>query len=488
MAKTNGLREPLPQPALFPFGPGGIDELFDAGLRDHPGRVALIDGDRTWTWEQLHDAVASAAAPLPIGEIQLAPQGNSAELIIAALAIMYADGIWATNAGEKSPDVNALHDEFLVEPGQQLPTTRFNLPAAIAYTSGTTGSPKAVVHSQQGLLLPGLVSVEVEPPTDGERIGTPLDLTIANVFVLGPLSALLRGSTFVVMKKPYVTGLAEDIAAHGITRLFAVPTMAHDLAALAAVDPTVVAQLSSLDRVILGGSGAEPEMITNFTERFGVRPTLSYGLSEAPTGVARESLDDPIGSRRGFPLPHVEVIVVDPESGGERPIGSVGEVCILPARSGPWAGVWTGALGYLFEPDRTDAAFRGELLHTGDTGTIDRDGAVSIMGRLGNLIVRGAKNIDPVAIEAHAKSLAGVADAAAVGVPDDRLGEIVGLAVVVDGEWDSLDLAEAALTVEERTSASIDAVVIVDELPRNAMGKVDRAALRARFTPDTHLP
>ena len=479
MALPNGLRDPLPQPAPFPFGPSSISEIFDEGLRDFPDRLALIDGEQTWTWRGLHDAVADAAEGLPVGEIQGAPRGNSAELVITALAIMHAGGVWAANPPEDGPEARALHDWFWRDPGDEPAPP--NGPAALAFTSGTTGTPKAVLHSEHSLLLPALVSADVEPPAPNERIGTPLDLSIANVFVLGPISALVRGSTFVVMKRRYVSALVEDIAAYGVTRLFAVPTMVHDLIELSDAEPELRTQLRSLDRIILGGSGANPATIATFTEAFGLRPTLSYGLSEAPTGVVRESLDDPIGSRRGFPLPHVEPIVIDPETGGELPVGSVGEICLLPARTGKWAGVWTGTLGYLNQPDRTEDLFHGSRMHTGDLGSIDADGAVSVTGRIGNLIVRGGKNIDPTEVERDAKQMRGVVDAVAVGVPDDRLGHIVGLAIVVEPELDELDTAEIVMAFDDVQLC--DAMVIVEDLPRNAMGKVLRNNLIPLFTP-----
>jgi len=264
---------------------------------------------------------------------------------------------------------------------------------------------------------------------------------------------------------------------------------------------------NSLDRVVLGGSGSDPEPLREFEKRFGVRPTMSYGLSETPTGVVRESLDDPIGSGRGFPLPHIEVVIVDPETGGELSVGDEGEVCIRAASSGAWANCWTGTLGYLGEPDRTAALFQGGLLHTGDRGRLDLDGALSVTGRLNDLIIRGGKNIDPRAIEAAAIASPAVSAAGVVGIADDRLGQIVGLALVLESghdldsldpdfldahdldslDPDFLDAAEIAMETGEGAGSPIDAVVILDELPRNVMGKVDRVALVSLFGPETRL-
>jgi long-chain acyl-CoA synthetase len=232
--------------------------------------------------------------------------------------------------------------------------------------------------------------------------------------------------------------------------------------------------LESLNRVIVGGSGAAPDLLEAFTTRFGLRPTLSYGLSEAPTGVVRESLDDPIGSGRGFPLPHVVVEIVDSE-GAPVLVGESGEICLRPAVSGPWARTWTPTLGYLAEPERTAELFRGGLLHTGDVGHLDSDGALSVKGRLSNLIVRGGMNVDPTAVEKALTDDASVADAVVVGVSDDRLGQRVG-AVVVAEEGQIVDRAHLRESVRQALSSHAvpDVIITAHGLSRTEMGKVVR--------------
>ena len=279
------------------------------------------------------------------------------------------------------------------------------------------------------------------------------------------------------MSRTWAEGFADDAETNAVTRTFVVPTMLHDLVASNTVSPD---RLATLDRVIVGGSGAAPELLREFHDRFGVRPTLSYGLSEAPTGVVRESLDDPIGSGRGFPLPHLTV----------ETRSDTGEICLRPTAVGPWAGSWTGTLGYLGEPERTAALFDGDCLLTGDLGTIDADGALSVTGRTSSLIIRGGKNIDPTEIEARLCTLDGISDALCVGVDDERLGERVACLIVPSSETSEvtgLGDAEPATALAEATGSPIDLVAIVEALPRNAMGKLDRGAGLARFTgSDTH--
>lgn len=455
-------------PAPFPFGPSSIAHILDAGVANYPERVALIDGDRSWTYLQLDEAVAGVLDRFE--EAETCVQGaveSSADLVISVLAGFRAGTCWIASTNGESIDAAPLLRDA-PEAGDAAALA--HAPAAIALTSGTSGQPKKVVHSQHSLLLPALVSVDEEAPKAGERIGSPLDLRIANVMVLGPFSAFVRGSTFVVMRRRFATGIAEDIATHGVTRLLAVPTLAYDLALSPDVEP---AQLQSLDRVILGGSGGDPDMQRRFSERFGVRPTLSYGLTEAPTGVVRESLADPIGSGKGHPLPHVAVVIVDPDSGRELPAGSVGEVCLRPATEGRWANTWTGTLGYLGDPDATALLYRGAMLHTGDLGSIDSEGRVAITGRLSNLIVRGGRNVDPTAVRHSLLADSRVARAEVVGFPDERLGQAIGAAVVLkDGETIDADALRISLRQARPDIPKADAIVIVDDLPRNQMGKV----------------
>lgn len=453
-----------PRPAAFPFGPPSLAELLDVGSQDYPDRLALIDGDRTWTYRELRDDVLETAGELAPGGFSYWPVESSAELIISVLAGFRSGHGWIASRAPQNLDTSALATSV------SAPSIDPQDPAVVAFTSGTTGEPKRVVHSQHSLLLPCLVSIAVEPPQPEERIGTPLDLRIANVMVLGPLSAFARGSTYVVMRRRYATGISQDIAAHGVTRLLAVPTLAYDLAASSEVDPE---QLQTLDRVILGGSGGDPDTQQRFFDRFGVRPTLSYGLSEAPTGVVRESLADPIGSRKGHPLPHVEVVIADPETGSERPIGEVGEVCLRSASAGPWAGTWTGTLGYLGQPELTERLFRDGLLHTGDMGATDTEGRISITGRLSQLIIRGGENVDPESIRRALVLDPTVADAHVVGYPDDRLGQRIGAAVVVaDGAEFDPGAIQARLAENGPDVSFPDRLVLLEEIPRNQMGKV----------------
>lgn len=507
--ETSGLIE-HPRPAPYPFGPTSIATILDEGLADHPDRLALIDGERAWSWAELDVAVSRVAGGIVPGEQLWWSLGNCAEVVIGALATFRAGAIWIgrtakdprAQLGELAEQIGAVRlidsVESLPSGENERPIVDPTAPALITFTSGTTGRAKIVVHSQRNMLWPGLISAELEPAAVDERIGTPLSLTIANILALGPLSALLRGSTTVIMRRTFASGFAEDVERDCVTRTFLVPTIVHDLVEDSGVRPHM---LRSLDRVVVGGSGADPRLLWDFLERFDVRPTLSYGLSEAPTGVVRESLDDPIGTKRGFPLPHVAIDIVG-ANGAVLPPGSVGEICLRPSTLGRWANTWTPTLGYAGEPERTAELFRAGRLHTGDLGRLDADGALSVTGRMSDLIIRGGKNIDPIEVEAHLMELPFVKETLVVGIPDERLGQRVGALIVIaegspsggaragDVDADSLDFVEMAMAFEEEggfeysEALPIDKIALVNELPRNVMGKVIRAVPREFLGPD----
>ncbi|MGI9608521.1 MAG: class I adenylate-forming enzyme family protein [Acidimicrobiales bacterium] len=468
--------------APYPVGPSTIAQVLDHGLTAHPERIALVDGDRSWTWSSLDLIVAEVSGTLNRGDVIAWSLPNSAEMVIGFLATMRTGAVWVglpskLSAEERTARTDRAGADRLIadldiprDPSLPRPDASIHphAPAAIAFTSGSTGRPKAIVHSQRSLLGPAAVSLHTEPPSDGERIGTPLDLAILNVMVLGPLSAFVRGSAFVVMRSTRPADLAVDVSRHRITRAFVVPTILHDFVESDVPDGS----LASLDRIVAGGSGADPELQQRFARRFGVRPTQSYGLSEAPTGVARESLDDPIGSGRGLPLPHVQLRIGESE-----------EIVVEPSAFGVWAGTFTPMLGYLDDAAETARTLVGDALHTGDTGSLDPDGALRVTGRLSDKIVRGGANIDPVTVERAVLQTPGVRDVAIVGVPDDRLGEVVGALVVVD-DGSTVDAAaiEATCIAALSRSEVPSLIVLATEIPRNAMGKPDRAAVRGAIT------
>jgi acyl-CoA synthetase (AMP-forming)/AMP-acid ligase II len=216
-----------------------------------------------------------------------------------------------------------------------------------------------------------------------------------------------------------------------------------------------------------------------YRDRFGHDVVIGYGLTEAPASVAQEDADGPRPrGATGRALPHVQLRILD-DGGVEVPTGVEGEICVAPSPEGPWRGVWSPFLGYWRRPDATRASLRGGVLHTGDIGYLDGDGHLYVTGRSNDVILRGGANVYPAEVERVILEVDGVEDVAVVAVADERLGEVpaavltVRAGAAVDGDAVIAHCREYLARYKVPVS-----VTVVDRLPRNAMGKVDRPATR----------
>lgn len=517
--ETTGLvrREP---PRPYPIGPGTIAALLDDPVEHFGDRIALIDDDRRWTFTELDrsvDRAAAALASLGVGPGDRVAWSlpNCAEVPIGFLATQRLGAVWlgintALAAPEKAHLLNdsepslwitdtdtaaaesrfsgtalaasAYNDAVLTADPADAPRPRIDphAPAAIAYTSGTTGAPKGAVHSQHNLLWPGLITVHTHPPKPTDRQGTPLAHTILNVLILGVVSAWTRGTTGVVLHRGDPEGFCAEVARHRLTRTALVPTQLHDLVHSDRVDPT---DLASFESILVGGAATPAVTRRAFAEKFNIRALMGYGLSEAPTGIVRESIDENIDdSATGYGLDLIEIVIVD-GTGKELPAGRTGEICVRPAASGPWAGCWTPTLGYWRRPDATRNLLRGNVLHTGDVGELDRNGRLAVSGRRSDLILRGGANVSPAEVEKVLLDHPDVVDAVVYGIADERLGERVAAAIVAGASHPDLKQLRAHLARHLARYKIPDQIRLLDELPRNSMGKVSKSGLRAHGDP-----
>jgi acyl-CoA synthetase (AMP-forming)/AMP-acid ligase II len=369
----------------------------------------------------------------------------------------------------------------VVRDGRRVPLAVIDphAPAAIAYTSGTTGFPKGAVHSQHNMLWPGADGRDNDPGPPDERHGVVLPLTLLNLMILGPLFAWAKGTTCVCVDRTDPIGLRDWIARTRITRMTFAPTIVHDLLR----HPDVaVTDLVSLRRPECGGSSTPNALRQLFLERFGAPVLTGYGLTEAPTAVAREMPgDDLLAGSSGMPFAPCDVVVID-ENGQPVAANTEGEICVRARADGPWAGVYTPFLGYWNRPLATEHALRGDLLHTGDIGLLDEAGRVFVKDRMNDVVIRGGANVYPAEVERVLHEHPAVAACAVLGVPDERLGERV-VAVVQPAAGASVDPVELAAycrsllaryKVPERWA-------FVDDFARTPMGKIPKAPLRALF-------
>ena len=349
--------------------------------------------------------------------------------------------------------------------------------AAIAYTSGTTGNPKGVMHSQHNALLPGAVAVARGSYDADDVFLCVQPLTILNLQVLNPLTTVQALATCAIADRHDPVSLARWIKQEAVTHFAVVPTVAYDLLTHPEVHPD---DLATVIKPRVGGAAMPEAVKLLFEERFGVKPATSYALTEGPTLVTRQDPNLPIieGSC-GRPLPHIQVEVLD-DHGQPVPTGEVGEICFGPRHDGPWAGVYRTMLGYWDRPELSAETLRGGLVRSGDLGRFDADGELYIVERRSQLIIRGGNNIYPAEIERVLGADSRVAECCVVGRPDHRLGEAVvafvqpATGVDVGGE-DLVALCRANLAPYKVP----DEVCFVEAFPRSPLGKIARARVQA---------
>jgi malonyl-CoA/methylmalonyl-CoA synthetase len=346
-------------------------------------------------------------------------------------------------------------------------------PGLILYTSGTTGPPKGAVISRRALAadLDGLAAVWRW--TAADVVAHSLPLNHAHGLVLGLLGPLRLGGATMLLGRFDPAGVG--VALRGpATMYFGVPTMYRRLRAAAEADPELAAALGSA-RLLVSGSAALPAAEHEALERLtGQRVVERYGMTETLITIAAH--DD--GPRRpgqvGHPIPGVEIRLVDDDGvplAGEDP-EEIGEIEVRGA---------TLFDGYLDLPAATAASFHDGWFRTGDLASRDTDGSVAILGRrAGDLIKSGGYRIGAGEIEAALLTHPDVAEAAVTGEPDPDLGErVVAWVVAADGRSPTAaDLTSQAESLLARHKQPRE-FRFLDQLPRNDLGKVQKARLSA---------
>lgn len=343
--------------------------------------------------------------------------------------------------------------------------------AVIIYTSGTTGRPKGaeITHSNLSANLAALHSAWGWRSDDVLLHALPI-FHVHGLFV-ALLGALYAGATALLMRSfdPQKTLLT--LVERECTVFMAVPTIHRRLLAVPEADKF---DLSGM-RLITSGSDRLPdELFTGFQRAFGYTLLERYGMSET-----NMNMSNPLeGERRigsvGRPLPGVEARVVDPETGELLPEGQVGEVQIR----GPHV-----FKGYWGRPEVTAEAFTSDgWLHTGDLGFREPDGYYTLCGRAKDLIITGGMNVYPPEVERVLAEHPDVSASAVIGCPDREWGERV-TAVVVCRQGRAIGAEALIEFCRERLAPykSPKGVFFREDLPRNAMGKVQKAILRAEL-------
>ena len=350
------------------------------------------------------------------------------------------------------------------------------------YTSGTTGFPKGVMLSSRNIVNNGEALGAGIGLTDADRLCLCVPLFHCFGCVIGVLGAYTHGACLCPIETFDPKRVLETVHRERCTALYGVPTMF--LAELEHPDFDKFDLTSLRTGVMAGSLCPEPLMRRVVDQMHMPEVTIAYGLTEASPGITLTPRDARLDLRCqtvGVVLPELEVKIIDPATGEERPAGERGELCCRG---------YNVMKGYYNNPDATAKAIDADgWLHSGDEASIDADGYVRITGRIKDLIIRGGENISPKEIEDCLRDHPSVADAYVYGLPDDFFGEIVAAAVRLRSEEVRLkaDTANGGRIEQELILWCADRLArykvpkyirLVTDFPMTASGKIQKYKLR----------
>jgi len=340
--------------------------------------------------------------------------------------------------------------------------------ACIVYTSGTTGRSKGAMLSHANIGSNALVLHRYWRWRHGDVLVHALPIFHVHGLFVACHGALLSGSPMLWLAKFDPTAVIERLPR--ATVFMGVPTMYVRLLD----DERFDARATRNMRLFVSGSAPLlPETFRRFEERTGRRILERYGMSETAMLTSNPYDGERVAGTVGLPLPGVQVRVVD-EQGVACAVGDIGAIQVRGANV--FSGYWR-------MPEKTREEFTDDgFFRTGDMGSWDANGYLSIVGRSKDLIITGGFNVYPKEIESYLDEIDGVVESAVIGVPHRDFGEAV-VAVVVRAPGAKLDERELVAALKGRIASFKvpKRVHVVDELPRNTMGKVQKNVLRERF-------
>ena len=341
--------------------------------------------------------------------------------------------------------------------------------AAILYTSGTTGRSKGAMLSQNNLLSNAEVLVQEWRFDSSDVLLHALPIFHTHGLFVASNVVMLSGGSMI-----FLPGFKTDEAIKWLpkaTTMMGVPTFYTRLLDT----PAFTRELVSHMRLFTSGSAPLlAETHKQFEERTGHRILERYGMTETNMNTSNPYDGDRRAGTVGMPLPGVEVIITDPQTGEQLPEGEPGMIEVR----GP-----NVFKGYWQMPEKTREELRENgFFITGDIGVIDQDGYVSIVGRQKDLIITGGYNVYPKEIELILDEQPGVLESAVVGVPHPDFGEAV-VAVLIAKPGETIDQAaiKAAMELQLAKFKQPKHIAVIDDLPRNTMGKVQKNLLRQQF-------
>jgi fatty-acyl-CoA synthase len=355
----------------------------------------------------------------------------------------------------------------------ELPECQFDDPINIQYTSGTTGFPKGATLSHSNILNNGYFVAEGCRYTEADRVCIPVPFYHCFGMVMGNLGCTTHGACMVIPEAAFdPVATLRAVQEERCTSLYGVPTMF--IAELSELERHPF-DLSSLRTGIMAGSPCPIETMRRVVDEMHMEEvTICYGMTETSPVSTQTGADDPLDKRVGTVgriHPHVEIKVVDPETGHIVGREQPGELCTRG---------YSVMLGYWEEPEKTDEVLdRARWMHTGDLAVMDEDGYLRIVGRIKDMVIRGGENLYPREVEEFLYGHPDVADVQVVGVPDARYGEELMAWIVPRGGADIDRDAIAEFCDGKIARHKVPRyVATVDEFPMTVTGKVQKYKLR----------
>ena len=341
------------------------------------------------------------------------------------------------------------------------------------YTSGTTGFPKGVMLTHRNILNNGFYIGEGQKLTPDDRVVLPVPFFHCFGCVLGVMANLTHRSTMIIVEDFNASLVLQAIHKERATAVYGVPTMF--IAELNHPDFDQY-DLTSLRTGIMAGSPCPPETMREVMDKMHMTEiTICYGLTETSPVFTQTTVDDDIEHKCetvGRKHEPVLVKIVDPDTGRVCGVGEPGELCCKG---------YNVMKGYYKMPEETAKVIDEEgYLHSGDLGTVDEDGYYRVTGRVKDMIIRGGENVYPLEIENFLLTMPGVLDAQVVGIPDERLGEIVGAFIRTrPGYEDMTEENVRAFAIPRIARYKVPKrVFFIDEFPMTPSMKVQKFKLR----------
>ncbi|MEY2424200.1 MAG: fatty-acyl-CoA synthase [Acidimicrobiaceae bacterium] len=355
-------------------------------------------------------------------------------------------------------------------------TLSFDDAINIQYTSGTTGFPKGATLSHHNILNNGYFVGELLGYSEEDRVCLPVPFYHCFGMVMGNLGSTSHGSCIVIPAPAFEPAATlQAVQDERCTSLYGVPTMF--IAELALADFASY-DLASLRTGIMAGSPCPVEVMKRVVAEMHMEEvTICYGMTETSPVSTMTRREDDLERRVstvGTVMPHVEVEIIDPDSGLPAPHGVTGELCTRG---------YSVMLGYWDEPGLTAESIDGAgWMHTGDLATMDDDGYVAIVGRIKDMVIRGGENVYPREIEEFLYGHPDIEDVQVIGVPDEKYGEEL-------MAWVRLRPGAHELTLDALRSYCEGKLAhykvprhlhLTDDFPMTVTGKVRKVEMRER--------